>query len=62
MFARAIENVMAFGSVETHWWEWPLMILLSPLYLLVWIVILLLAIVLLVIGIFQAGWEKVANG
>lgn len=42
-------------------WTWALMILLSPLYLLVWIALLLLAALLLVVGIFMAGWGQVTR-
>jgi hypothetical protein len=49
-------------SSGPHWWEWPLMILLSPLYVLVWIVIGLLALLMLVIGIVRAGWKAGVTG
>jgi len=46
---------------KADWWTWPLMILLFPLYALVWIAIAILAAVLLVIGIFMAGWKQVTH-
>src|SRR5437868_7265300 len=46
---------------KTDWWTWPLMIVLSPIYLLIWVGIIILALVLLGIGIVMAGWEQVTR-
>jgi hypothetical protein len=44
---------------KTDWWTLPMMILLSPIYLLVWIGLGLLALILLGIGIIIAGWKQI---
>jgi hypothetical protein len=44
---------------KTDWWALPMMIILSPIYLLVWIGLGLLALILLGIGIIIAGWKQI---